>query len=380
MCEFLISVYKRFKNRCLFHSVIYFLGVKMFLLKSIRGDLPPYTSDEEEEDENVPLLPNNEKEKSTQVIVPPATVEMPTQTNAQCADTVENRTEIDAKPELDKSAQVNMRPAVVDKRMQTNADVDKNKMKKNHFEIAMKKLDEDRRRDRERCSSLLRGKEGYDECGMYPMKDKKHTIPTLLLRYTYFLDANSKKAMSIGFDSITFKPLIIVQDFNGSHIVMTIHDWMFVALNHELAKKFFQHDIDQPAFNCSKNITVQHLFGRRKERLIYLQNTDNSHRHCNLSLNAEEYTTLSRLSDFFSTLALYLRKGTNSIEEYYNNYVYYCVMKKQAHLTSKDFFIPIIDTENTYNYSRLFHEIPILCDERLRQDIENYHINILSSR
>lgn len=205
--------------------------------------------------------------------------------------------------------------------------------------------------------------------------------PTLLLRYTYFLDASSKKAMSIGFHSDTFKPIILVQVFGRSHIVLSLNDWMSIPVNRDIADIYFSGGTDQPTFVCSKNIVVKSLLhGRRKERYILLKRTSDNCSSQEVILNKTEWTTLMRLSNFFNTLAFYLRKGTDSIEEYYNNYVQFCVSKKTNWLTSKDFFIPIIDTDNTYNYSRLFHEIPLLCRERLHRDINAFHLNINDSR
>ena len=209
-------------------------------------------------------------------------------------------------------------------------------------------------------------------------KQVETRTPKLLLSYIYFLNAMSTVAMSVGFDSVTFKPTILLQAFGRSHIVINILDWMYIGLNREAAEKFFTHDPGKPVFINGTNLTIKPiLYGRKRERYILLKNTSDNCTHQEIALSVMEWSILMRLCNFFSTIGFHLHRGSGAVQEYFNNYVAFCVAKRQKRLTTRDFFVPVYESENaTFNFSRLFYEIPVICREELKHAINTYKFNI----
>lgn len=199
-------------------------------------------------------------------------------------------------------------------------------------------------------------------------KSLKYQPPNqLLLSYTYFFDEKYAKYISIGFNIADFKPNIIINHIGEASVTLDLVDWIciFIAKQQEIDEAFKSDKLENKKFSCAKNLNVQ-LNGK-----LQVLKIDNN------SFTYDEWKILHELNDYIQCVMFWCKQLTADVKNYYNLYVAKCVEKYVYRLDITEFFVPP-DSISRCNFSRMFYELPILCKEKLKNDI-SVQTNLLYS-
>lgn len=179
----------------------------------------------------------------------------------------------------------------------------------------------------------------------------------LLLSYTYFINDDCSKYISVGFNPETFKPETKLHHVGVHQSTLDIKQWLyiFITKNNEFSKLFTSKNPGR--FRCSlKSVDIKF---KKKSGIIIINGFE---------INAQEWLLIVKLSEFIQSVLYWCSQATNNIINYYQKYVEKCKAHNVYSLDSTHFFV----NDNTVikcNHSRLFYEIPILCKNKLMSDI-----------
>lgn len=199
-----------------------------------------------------------------------------------------------------------------------------------------------------------------------------HMLPNLLLlAYTHFLNGYAKH-ISIGYDADTFKPSINITHYPISTINLTPLDWMHLQVNSsEISKCCLQKSCAYFKFE-SISISVIHS-SHNDENIVIFQHLIKSSN--NITLTGHDWMQIAGLLDLYTPIFNWLTLYTSNISNYYGEYVKRCAAKYIDTLKASDFFAIKDASKITFNQLRLFHEIPILCKEKLELDVKLYRLH-----
>lgn len=182
-------------------------------------------------------------------------------------------------------------------------------------------------------------------------------LPNLVLSYTYFLDDIQNSSISVGYDSNLFIPTILLVKNTKCFKVIEFSVYVNIYTLREEINKFFNGDksaiIHKNEFfvlsrNDPKTITIRDCNGK-------------------IMLNEKQWSRLYKLMPFLTSVANYQNRTAYLVADYYESYLKQCLIHKVLKLDNPP-NIPYEIESNTINYSRLFHEIPILCETKLFDD------------
>lgn len=144
----------------------------------------------------------------------------------------------------------------------------------------------------------------------------------LLLAYHYFLNDENTSKISSGFHPYTLNPIVIISK------------------------------IGQTAMKFSYSLWV-----------LFVQNICNDSEIENLTflLNAEEWKKVNEIRDFISCHVYFNYTNLIYVKDYIHEYFRKCKIYNVKKLNSEHLFLPKFNT--TFNFSKLFVEIPLLCNE-----------------
>lgn len=207
--------------------------------------------------------------------------------------------------------------------------------------------------------------------------NKFKEFPSLLLKYTYYLDLLATKTVNIGYDNKTFLPVIVFHNVGKSFITLNAIDWMSVFVNIDAINKHFTlvsapNQRNQIKFYGSRNIRIK-TNRNPYYRSITLQHKEKPHQKISLTFN--EWTMLLQLMDFFNSLIFYYKSTMENVKGYYEDYLRKCYEGAKYQLSRHELFEPRKLNENPFNHSRLFHEIPLMCRDKLYDDVYHYNTN-----
>lgn len=181
----------------------------------------------------------------------------------------------------------------------------------------------------------------------------------LLLSYTYFINAEHTKYISIGFSVKTFTPCVIINYIGYAQTKLGLTEWLNIfMIKHEEISTFFK--------NCetSKCRKIKTL----KNSQIHFDYVTKSLILNSLAINHEEWILMQQMTDYIQSVLYWCRYLTRAVSLYYDEYVKRCVENSVYSLDATHFF-----TDETSiikcNFSRLFWEMPILCKNKLFNDI-----------
>lgn len=199
-------------------------------------------------------------------------------------------------------------------------------------------------------------------------------VPELLLSYTYFLNSHHSCYIRVGYDAESFKLKIVLYKnmiFQEWHF----EDWNNLHRNTGAIQKYFQSNEDVGIKNddavMAKNIVDPRgssmtfkLLKRSRGKCIMFQTAA-----ARIKMFQSEWEELFVMMDFLNSVINWCSVVWHEIEQYYNLYYQKCIQLQIIKLPPNEFFIPIPSTFNYCNFSRLFNEIPVLCKNRLQQDL-----------
>ena len=193
-------------------------------------------------------------------------------------------------------------------------------------------------------------------------------VPNLLLSQTYFLNDEHTCYLSIGFDTESFKPAIVLLKNTVFH-QMCVETWTTAVYNNwETIKNHFMGqtnilELPKTTSDCSVKLTSR----GGQQRIVF------THGCKKIILNSEEWSRAEELLSFLQTVINWSETVWQQIADYHHIYMMKCCGQNSYALAAVDFFIPPVTGYNFFNYARLFNEIPILCRQQL---INNYYLEV----
>lgn len=200
----------------------------------------------------------------------------------------------------------------------------------------------------------------------------KEIVPDLLLGYTYFLNQTHSAHITIGYDVDDFSPKIVLFK-NNKFIILNIYDWSVLTANDKIIKEFLYAKkvdfIEIP--NSDKGLSEFKLSTQKNIKCLVMSQNNKK-----LVLDSNECLRLYNLLTYVYSICKWYENTSKEIEEYYNQYFINCIKNETCHLSSHQFFALPEHKQISYNLSRVFTEIPILCYKKLQNDMCKYYDSI----
>lgn len=195
------------------------------------------------------------------------------------------------------------------------------------------------------------------------------SAPALLLQYSYYLNAEATKCVNIGIDPYTFQPkMIIFSPIQRKGVNLTCTEWAYLHTSYQGVRDFLTYQKERAWFSTN-NIAVRSTTSKANIRLIKLRNNPSpSHK---INLNLTEWETLKSMTVYLNALMEKFCQISPMVRDYYDTYITKCHTLAQDVLGPNEFFEPLNGDVTSFNSFRLFNEIPVLCEEKLFEDLCN---------
>lgn len=169
----------------------------------------------------------------------------------------------------------------------------------------------------------------------------------LLLNYTYYLDHYHNWKVALGFDPFSFEAKIVFHHHGRFPVSTSYSGW--AALHSYLTNLKGEIITDTLPANQEE---------LKKEYRIPVGTGS-------ILLTYNELYKLFDLLDFFNIVMFHNNNASESVKEYYKEYVKKCQEKNVLSLSNEYFFIPSRSSYVHINYSRLYYEIPLYCSANI---------------
>lgn len=195
--------------------------------------------------------------------------------------------------------------------------------------------------------------------------------PALLLQYLYFLNQSTNKYIAIGLIAENdFRPAIILAS-NLNYVVFSIPDWITLFSNYmyEPIIKWFEGDDGlENNLLIQKNFKVSN-FKIPDKRMVMIENIPQNRLNNTMFLTQVEYNQCLAMNTYIQPLIKQMQQNSNMVRDYFDLYVGYCFCKNKFSLDDDEFFSPFDQTVNLDIY-RVFKEIPLICEKKIKSEIE----------
>lgn len=203
---------------------------------------------------------------------------------------------------------------------------------------------------------------------------KNESVPFLLLAYTYYLNNEYTKYISLGYNAKTLEASIVLHHIGKSFVELNCYEYTNVILLSDHIQAYFYPEtgVEDSINNRYVNIKFSEFSGIK--HVVFTDNRSQQKNH-SIRLNYSEWERMQELMGFFSPLTLWYKTTAKDVKKYYNHYVKICCDTNRIRLNNQDFFtpndVPSDDLTHasvgspSFNYSRLFYEIPILCRQSI---------------
>lgn len=194
--------------------------------------------------------------------------------------------------------------------------------------------------------------------------------PSLLLSTTYFLNNQCNRHVILGhIPDNDCRPLYILGT-TTSFVTLSTSDWLMLMMSKVEIESWFskKEGVSNDDIIISKNVKVSSYEGSGSKKLIFIENLNCCRVNKSILLNEEEFDKLVQLDSFLFFISKQMQQNCVYVDDYYNLYIYYCLLKEKNYLNDQDFFPPN-DLNNCVDIFRLFKEIPIVCKEQLAIDL-----------
>lgn len=194
-------------------------------------------------------------------------------------------------------------------------------------------------------------------------------IPTFLLQYSYYLNRSATKQIILGFDAETFKPYAALISFHEKKFLyFSASYWDFLSEHIDLCSDYLNlHEANCNALSADGVFEIKVKGDNNDARHVSIANVNFN---CEIILNLEEISVLHQLTPYLSRMMKHFDEKWGFVKEFYRTYLLKCFVGDTDHLMIKHFFrieSPAI------NYFRLFNEIPVLCRDKLKTDLEDLY-------
>ena len=185
----------------------------------------------------------------------------------------------------------------------------------------------------------------------------KNKLPDLLLSYTYFLDNYNKSLISVGYDTNLLLPIILLIKQPNNFVIIEFSKFKIINNFRKEINKYFIGDTSSPIIQSSDFSLL-----RGKQRGLTIADGD-----CKITLKEKEWNRLYKFIPFINEVINYQYKTAYLVSDFYESYLKQCTEQSVLKLNQLPVTPYEVDT-NTINYSRLFYEIPVLCENKLFDD------------
>lgn len=206
----------------------------------------------------------------------------------------------------------------------------------------------------------------------FQLQKGNRKIPKLLLEYSYFLDNSNSKQILIGYDSFSFKPYIVFLSLSKRQFIhITPDNWKFVVACLADSCDYLNKLTDKFELRQSGD-AILHIYAynndfNTEDRYICVHDILYN---VKIYLAREELDVLLKLSCFLSLMINHFDERWGYIKEFYRGYLFKCFARGVNYLNETQYF----QIQTRYaNYLRLFHEIPVLCADKLKSDLQELH-------
>lgn len=197
-------------------------------------------------------------------------------------------------------------------------------------------------------------------------------IPDLLLAYTYFLDKCHSTHITVGYDNENFTLRIILYKNSMFHTLLE-DDWNVLFKNSQIIDDHFSNKLEADFAelpHTSKAVQFKLSIRKEKKCLISVENNKK------LILNAFEWKKLNEFIPYINSIVKWYSFTKMEIQRYYDRYLQLCIENNIYQLLPQHFFVTSEQSHYYYNSSRIFYEMPIICKEKLRNDLCQYYNNV----
>lgn len=193
------------------------------------------------------------------------------------------------------------------------------------------------------------------------------SAPAMLLQYSYYLNQEATKCVNIGIDPYTFIPkMIIFSPTLRKGVNLTGTEWAYLHTSYHGVRDFLTYKKDRAWFSTN-NIAVRSMTSKANVRLVKLRNNPSpSHK---INLNLAEWEALKGLTIYLNALMEKFNQISPMVRDYYDSYIARCIENGQEYLEPHECFEPVNGNMRNFNSFRLFNEIPVLCEEKLYEDL-----------
>lgn len=181
---------------------------------------------------------------------------------------------------------------------------------------------------------------------------EKFQNTNLLLSYTYFLNSNGTKHVSTGFNCSNLETCFVLRG-NSKEIILNCAEWLQLYIN------FRDHEKKIIKINEDKKISVK---VNENELIFYCKK-------CKVVLNKNEWNTFEKYIDILHKYMMYNESAEMIVKSYFKLYIEMCLKKGLNYLDFNDYFIPNYKTNVNVNFSRLFYEIRLFCENKIQSEI-----------
>lgn len=194
--------------------------------------------------------------------------------------------------------------------------------------------------------------------------------PELLLRSVFFLNLECTKNISIGYAiADNCRPMFMLSH-DLSYVLLALTDWMVIFLSNLLIQNWYAQVVDvntNDSCVVSKNIKLKRVMINGVP-LIEIENVPKKSFNNSVLINLREYERCCELDSYLQYLFRQAQQNWIYVDDYYNMYVYYCLLKNKPYLDEEDYFT-IIDLPQSIDSYKIYKEISLVCKEKLSVDV-----------
>lgn len=207
----------------------------------------------------------------------------------------------------------------------------------------------------------------------------------LLMQNVIFFDDKRSKYVNVGWlpslssssscpsssrsSSQEFQATLELRDVKSCSIFIDQIDWCSLMLLCNNINKYFNDENHKRFYSViGGNVEITHVHLKKMKHLKFKR--VNCHNNYSVILSKSEWESLLELKDIVNSLLCSYAYYSNTVKLYYKTYLEKCKFFNCIALGVNEFFIPN-DILHVINYERLFYEIPIVCSEKILNDINN---------
>lgn len=212
--------------------------------------------------------------------------------------------------------------------------------------------------------------------GVEPINRAFYEFPcNLLLQYSYFLNVEACKEITIGYDPYSFVPSVYLtwmDEGSLKYLHLCRDSWIFFRdCLGEIKDNFTGNVFNAEQYRATSSDGIWELEFRQScfvngENGFELRNTAFS---LSLYFNFTEIKTLFHLTIYCAAIMVYYGDVQKIVESYYDQYLLVCYANGRDYLDYHE-YIRGNDTVKV-NWFRVFSEIPIVCKNKLRKDLND---------